>query len=161
MRLTGRSEEQVALVEAYAKAQGMWRQPGDEPVFTSTLALDMGTVEASLAGPKRPQDRVALGDVPQAFAASTELEVNHAQKDKRPIDYTLNGQQYSLPDGAVVIAAITSCTNTSNPSVLMAAGLLAKKPLSGAETAAVGKASLARIEGRFRLSGPRKADAVS
>ena len=87
----------------------------------------MGTVEASLAGPKRPQDRVALGDVPQAFAASTELEVNHAQKDKRPIDYTLNGQQYSLPDGAVVIAAITSCTNTSNPSVLMAAGLLAKK----------------------------------
>ena len=98
----------------------------DEPVFTSTLALDMGTVEASLAGPKRPQDRVALGDVPQAFAASTELEVNHAQKDKRP-DYTLNGQQYSLPDGAVVIAAITSCTNTSNPSVLMAAGLLAKK----------------------------------
>ena len=127
MRLTGRSEEQVALVEAYAKAQGMWRQPGDEPVFTSTLALDMDTVEASLAGPKRPQDRVALGDVPQAFAASTELEVNHAQKDKRPIDYTLNGQQYSLPDGAVVIAAITSCTNTSNPSVLMAAGLLAKK----------------------------------
>jgi aconitate hydratase len=127
MRLTGRSEEQVALVEAYAKAQGMWRQPGDEPVFTSTLALDMGTVEACLAGPKRPQDRVALGDVPKAFAASTELEVNHAQKDKRPIDYTLNGQQYSLPDGAVVIAAITSCTNTSNPSVLMAAGLLAKK----------------------------------
>ena len=127
MRLTGRSEEQVALVEAYAKAQGMWRQPGDEPVFTSTLALDMSSVEASLAGPKRPQDRVALGDVPQAFAASTELEVNHAQKDKRPIDYTLNGQQYSLPDGAVVIAAITSCTNTSNPSVLMAAGLLAKK----------------------------------
>lgn len=126
MRLTGRSEEQVALVEAYAKAQGMWRRPGDEPVFTSTLALDMATVEASLAGPKRPQDRVALGDVPKAFAASTELEVNHAQKDKRPIDYTLNGQQYSLPDGAVVIAAITSCTNTSNPSVLMAAGLLAK-----------------------------------
>lgn len=66
MRLSGRSEEQVALVEAYAKAQGMWRQPGDEPVFTSTLALDMSSVEASLAGPKRPQDRVALGDVPKA-----------------------------------------------------------------------------------------------
>lgn len=127
MRLSGRSEEQVALVEAYAKAQGMWRLTGDEPVFTSTLALDMGSVEASLAGPKRPQDRVALGDVPKAFAASTELEVNHAQKDKRPVDYTLNGQQYSLPDGAVAIAAITSCTNTSNPSVLMAAGLLAKR----------------------------------
>ncbi|VFS71013.1 Aconitate hydratase 1 [Raoultella terrigena] len=114
-------------MEAYAKAQGMWRLTGDEPVFTSTLALDMGSVEASLAGPKRPQDRVALGDVPKAFAASTELEVNHAQKDKRPVDYTLNGQQYSLPDGAVAIAAITSCTNTSNPSVLMAAGLLAKR----------------------------------
>ena len=85
MRLSGRSEEQVALVEAYTKAQGMWRNPGDEPVFTSTLELDMGS------------------------------------------DYVLNGHQYQLPDGAVVIAAITSCTNTSNPSVLMAAGLLAKK----------------------------------
>lgn len=126
MRLSGRSEEQVALVEAYAKAQGMWRQTGDEPVFTSTLALDMGTVEASLAGPKRPQDRVALGDVPKAFAASNELEVNQTQKSRQPVDYTLNGQRYSLPEGAVAIAAITSCTNTSNPSVLMAAGLLAK-----------------------------------
>ena len=127
MRLSGRSEEQVALVEAYTKAQGMWRNPGDEPVFTSTLELDMGSVEASLAGPKRPQDRVALTDVPKAFAASNELEVNVAKKDHRPIDYVLNGHQYQLPDGAVVIAAITSCTNTSNPSVLMAAGLLAKK----------------------------------
>jgi aconitate hydratase len=127
MRLSGRSEEQVALVEAYTKAQGMWRNTGDEPVFTSTLELDMGSVEASLAGPKRPQDRVALPDVPKAFAASNELEVNVAKKDHRPIDYVLNGHQYQLPDGAVVIAAITSCTNTSNPSVLMAAGLLAKK----------------------------------
>ncbi len=127
MRLSGRSEEQVALVEAYTKAQGMWRNPGDEPVFTSTLELDMGTVEASLAGPKRPQDRVALTDVPKAFTASNELEVNVAKKDHRPVDYVLNGHQYQLPDGAVVIAAITSCTNTSNPSVLMAAGLLAKK----------------------------------
>ncbi|TKU72593.1 aconitase family protein, partial [Citrobacter sp. TBCS-14] len=75
MRLSGRSEEQVELVGAYAKAQGMWRNPGDEPAFTSSLELDMGTVEASLAGPKRPQDRVALGDVPKAFAASNELEV--------------------------------------------------------------------------------------
>ncbi|WP_159869337.1 MULTISPECIES: aconitate hydratase AcnA [unclassified Raoultella] len=144
MRLSGRSEEQVALVEAYAKAQGMWRMTGDEPVFTSTLALDMATVEASLAGPKRPQDRVALGDVPKAFAASTELEVNHAQKDKLPVDYTLNGQQYSLPDGAVAIAAITSCTNTSNPSVLMAAGLLAKRAVElGLEPKPWVKASLA------------------
>lgn len=127
MRLSGRSDEQVELVEAYAKAQGLWRNTGDEPVFTSTLALDMGVVEASLAGPKRPQDRVALGDVPKAFAASTELEVNTAQKDKQSVEYALNGKTVTLPDGAVVIAAITSCTNTSNPSVLMAAGLLAKK----------------------------------
>lgn len=127
MRLSGRSDEQVELVEAYAKAQGLWRNTGDEPVFTSTLALDMGVVEASLAGPKRPQDRVALGDVPKAFAASTELEVNTAQKDKQSVEYALHGKTVTLPDGAVVIAAITSCTNTSNPSVLMAAGLLAKK----------------------------------
>ncbi len=130
MRLSGRSDEQVALVEAYAKAQGMWRNRGDEPVFTSTLALDMAEVEASLAGPKRPQDRVTLKEVPAAFAASNELEVNHSQKDRTPVDYVMNGQHYQLPDGAVVISAITSCTNTSNPSILMAAGLLAKKAVT-------------------------------
>ncbi|WNN69992.1 aconitate hydratase AcnA [Kluyvera cryocrescens] len=127
MRLSGRSDEQVSLVEAYAKAQGMWRHTGDEPVFTQSLALDMADVEASLAGPKRPQDRVALGNVPQAFNAATELEVNAAGTDKPAVEFTLDGQQHALPEGAVVIAAITSCTNTSNPSVLMAAGLLAKK----------------------------------
>ncbi|MTD39586.1 aconitate hydratase AcnA [Erwinia sp. CPCC 100877] len=127
LRLSGRSEEQVALVESYSKAQGLWRHPGDEPVFTSTLTLDMGDVEASLAGPKRPQDRVALGDVPAAFTASTELELNMPQKTQVQVPYTMDGQQYHLPEGAVAIAAITSCTNTSNPSVLMAAGLLAKK----------------------------------
>jgi aconitate hydratase len=89
----------------------------------------MGSVEASLAGPKRPQDRVALADVPKAFAASNELEVNARRKTIAGRLY-LNGHQYKLPDGAVVIAAITSCTNTSNPSVLMAAGLLAKKAVS-------------------------------
>ncbi|MFK8257168.1 aconitate hydratase AcnA [Erwinia sp. AnSW2-5] len=132
MKLTGRSEQQVALVEAYAKAQGLWRHRGDEPVFTSTLSLDMGEVESSLAGPKRPQDRVALGDVPAAFHASNELEVNHAQKAHKAVSYQdrRSGQRYQLEDGAVVIAAITSCTNTSNPSVLMAAGLLAKKAVS-------------------------------
>ncbi|WP_410682692.1 aconitate hydratase AcnA [Citrobacter braakii] len=130
MRLSGRSEEQVELVNAYAKAQGMWRNPGDEPVFTSSLELDMGSVEASLAGPKRPQDRVALADVPKAFSASNELEVNSSLKDRQSVDYTMSGQHYKLPDGAVVIAAITSCTNTSNPSVLMAAGLLAKKAVT-------------------------------
>ncbi|HHU8881531.1 TPA: aconitate hydratase AcnA, partial [Escherichia coli] len=129
-RLSGRSEDQVELVEKYAKAQGMWRNPGDEPIFTSVLELDMNDVEASLAGPKRPQDRVALPDVPKAFAASSELEVNATHKDRLPVDYVMNGHQYQLPDGAVVIAAITSCTNTSNPSVLMAAGLLAKKAVT-------------------------------
>lgn len=132
MTLTGRSSEQVSLVEAYAKAQGMWRNPGDEPVFTSSLALDMNEVEASLAGPKRPQDRVALGDVPKAFQASNELEINQSQKQHKAITYTdsKTGLQQTLKDGAVVISAITSCTNTSNPSVLMAAGLLAKKAVS-------------------------------
>jgi aconitate hydratase len=146
MTLTGRSSEQVSLVEAYAKAQGMWRNPGDEPVFTSSLALDMNEVEASLAGPKRPQDRVALGDVPKAFQASNELEINQSQKQHKAITYTdsKTGLQQTLKDGAVVISAITSCTNTSNPSVLMAAGLLAKKAVSlGLKRQPWAKASLA------------------
>lgn len=126
MKLSGRSAEQIALVEAYAKAQGMWRNPGDEPVFTSSLALDMSTVEASLAGPKRPQDRVALTNVPQAFKAATELDIGGQKAKADSKTFTLDGQQHELRDGAVVIAAITTCTNTSNPSVMMAAGLLAK-----------------------------------
>ncbi|CCG87374.1 aconitate hydratase AcnA [Erwinia piriflorinigrans] len=132
MELTGRSHEQVALVEAYAKAQGLWRCSGDEPVFTSTLALDMSRVESSVAGPKRPQDRVSLRDVPAAFLASNELEINHVRKQHKAVSYqdSRTGQQYQLEEGAVVIAAITSCTNTSNPSVLMAAGLLAKKAVT-------------------------------
>jgi len=132
MKLTGRSSEQVALVEHYAKAQGLWRNPGDEPLFTSTLALDMNDVVASVAGPKRPQDRVSLGDVPKAFQASNELEVNQALKQHKEVTYhdSKTGQQHTLKDGAVVISAITSCTNTSNASILMAAGLLAKKAVS-------------------------------
>lgn len=127
MKLSGRSDEQIALVEAYSQAQGLWRHEGDEPIFTSSLELDMAQVESSLAGPKRPQDRVALPNVPQAFKAATELELtnlgsNHADS----VDFTYKGEQLQLKTGAVVIAAITSCTNTSNPSVLMAAGLLAK-----------------------------------
>ncbi|QVV80601.1 aconitate hydratase, partial [Serratia marcescens] len=118
MKLSGRSAEQIALVEAYAKAQGMWRNPGDEPVFTSSLALDMSTVEASLAGPKRPQDRVALPNVPQAFKAATELDIGGQKAKADSKTFTLDGQQHELRDGAVVIAAITSCTNTSNPSVM-------------------------------------------
>lgn len=128
MTLTGRSCQQVALVETYAKKQGLWRNPGDEPVFTSTLSLDMGEVEISLAGPKRPQDRVALRDVPAAFRNSIELEVNKSTSEPQQITSPdEHSQTYSLEEGAVVIAAITSCTNTSNPGVLMAAGLLAKK----------------------------------
>ncbi|WP_447870530.1 aconitate hydratase AcnA [Serratia fonticola] len=144
LQLSGRSAEQIALVEAYAKAQGMWRNPGDEPVFTSTLSLDMSTVEASLAGPKRPQDRVALSQVPTAFTAATELEID-GQKDKQEVkSFTLGGKSLELNTGAVVIAAITSCTNTSNPSVMMAAGLLAKKAVEkGLKTKPWVKTSLA------------------
>ncbi|WP_085706990.1 aconitate hydratase AcnA [Pseudomonas sp. B35(2017)] len=146
LRLSGRPAEVVKLVEAYTKAQGLWRLPGQEPLFTDSLALDMGNVEASLAGPKRPQDRVALPDVGQAFSDFLDLQFKPASKDEGRLeseggggvavgnadmagetDYEYEGSTYRLKNGAVVIAAITSCTNTSNPSVMMAAGLLAKK----------------------------------
>ncbi|WP_017346256.1 aconitate hydratase AcnA [Pantoea sp. A4] len=146
MTLTGRDSDQIAMVEAYARAQGMWRHPGDEPIFTSTLALDMNSVESSLAGPKRPQDRVALADVPQAFVASTELEVNLPEHADKSVSYRdeQSGETVTLADGAVVISAITSCTNTSNPSVLMAAGLLAQKAVElGLQRKPWVKASLA------------------
>jgi aconitate hydratase len=144
LQLSGRSAEQIALVEAYAKAQGMWRNPGDEPVFTSTLSLDMSTVEASLAGPKRPQDRVTLPQVPTAFTAATELEIGGKKDKQEAKSFTLNGKDHQLNTGAVVIAAITSCTNTSNPSVMMAAGLLAKKAVEkGLKTKPWVKTSLA------------------
>ncbi len=126
LRLTGREEQEIALVEAYSKEQGLWRHAGDEPIFTSTLSLDMGTVEASLAGPKRPQDRVNLLNVPKAFKAAVELETNKKPLAQYPQVAIDNQPPFTLTDGAVVIAAITSCTNTSNPNVLMAAGLLAK-----------------------------------
>ncbi|WP_207886525.1 aconitate hydratase AcnA [Pseudomonas sp. 30_B] len=148
LRLSGRPDEVVKLVEAYSKAQGLWREKGHEPVFTDSLQLDMGDVEASLAGPKRPQDRVALGHVSQAFDDFLGLQVKPAATEEGRLlseggggtavgaaaqtgeaDYQHDGQTYRLKNGAVVIAAITSCTNTSNPSVMMAAGLLAKKAL--------------------------------
>jgi aconitate hydratase len=139
LRLTGRSEEQVALVEAYSKEQGLWLEPGavHEPVFTDTLRLDMGTVEPSLAGPKRPQDKVPLSRVDEEFIANFQKEYGHelAELGKRvPVvaDGTSDGPDGAaaatdLGHGDVVIAAITSCTNTSNPSVLVAAGLVARK----------------------------------
>ncbi|MWV12676.1 aconitate hydratase AcnA [Pseudomonas sp. R-28-1W-6] len=124
LRLSGRPEATVKLVEAYSKAQGLWREAGHEPLFSDGLELDMASVEASLAGPKRPQDRVPLPQVGQAFADLLALQ----GRDKvASASVAHDGQRYELEDGAVVIAAITSCTNTSNPSVMMAAGLLAKK----------------------------------
>ncbi|SDH82939.1 aconitate hydratase AcnA [Pseudomonas panipatensis] len=147
LRLSGRPEETVQLVEAYCKAQGLWREQGHEPLFSDSLQLDLGDVEASLAGPKRPQDRVALGQVGQAFDAFLALQPKPPRNAEisrllneggggtavgsadlgQGVDYQHAGNTYRLQDGAVVIAAITSCTNTSNPSVMMAAGLLAKK----------------------------------
>ncbi|QQA77813.1 aconitate hydratase AcnA [Pectobacterium parmentieri] len=144
MRLTNRAEEQIALVEAYSKQQGLWRNTGDEPVFTSQLALDLATVETSLAGPKRPQDRVPLAGVPQAFKASRELDVSSVKNRSDYEAFTLGGETHRLHQGAVVIAAITSCTNTSNPSVLMTAGLLAKNAVErGLKTKPWVKTSLA------------------
>jgi aconitate hydratase len=172
LRLTGRSEEQVALVEAYAKTQGLWHDPHREPAYSEVIELDLGTVEPSLAGPKRPQDRVALarakdgfrsalhdytdhpGDegqkrgvdesVDESFPAS-DAPAFHGQNgsDKPhgvptaaagsegrasdPVRVTMDGQEFEVDHGAVVIAAITSCTNTSNPQVMIGAALLAKK----------------------------------
>lgn len=124
MRLTGRSDETVALVEAYCKAQGMWRHDDmADPVFTDTLELDMATVTASLAGPKRPQDRVSLGKVDEVFNGDLFKVYNRENTHRVPVE----GKDHDIGDGDVVIAAITSCTNTSNPSVLIAAGLVARK----------------------------------
>ena len=122
---TGRAPERVALVEAYAKAQGMWREPTDpDPVFTDTLELDLGTVTASLAGPKRPQDRVLLGSAAEEFKAA--LANDFGKADKLAERFGVEGENFDVGHGDVVIAAITSCTNTSNPSVLIGAGLLAR-----------------------------------
>ncbi len=134
MSRTGRTDEEVQLVEAYAREQGLFRTD-DTPVpkFTRTLGLDMGTVEPSLAGPKRPQDRIALSAMKQAFNDSLQAPVGHSgfglalgelERKARVED---NGHSVDIGHGAVVIAAITSCTNTSNPSVMIAAGLLARK----------------------------------
>jgi len=127
LRLTGRNEERIALVEAYSKAQGMWRDSNSpDPEFTATLELDLSQVRPSVAGPKRPQDRVTLGDIGANFDLLLETSGRKQQADA---EFAVGGEQFQLKHGAVVIAAITSCTNTSNPNVLMAAGLVAKKAL--------------------------------
>ncbi len=124
MRLTGRDESQIALTEAYAKAQGLWRYAdAPDPVFTDTLSLDMGSVVPSLAGPKRPQDKVILTQVDDVFNKDLIDTYNHDGAKR----VAVAGASHDIGDGDVVIAAITSCTNTSNPSVLVAAGLVARK----------------------------------
>ncbi|KAA0676807.1 aconitate hydratase AcnA [Roseomonas genomospecies 6] len=125
LTFTGRDADRVALVEAYARAQGMWRETGTpDPVFSDTLELDMTTVEPSLAGPKRPQDRVPLSQAAQSFGSDLVGTFKAEDADR---SVPVQGCGYNLDQGAVVIAAITSCTNTSNPAVLVAAGLLARK----------------------------------
>ena len=123
LALSGREPEVIALVETYAKAQGMWRDPDNEPVFSATLELDMGTIEPALAGPKRPQDRVLMRDIETVFDEGLELSGRSPDAKRIPV----TGTDHDLGHGDVVIAAITSCTNTSNPAVMLAAGLVAQK----------------------------------
>ncbi|MBU0800471.1 MAG: aconitate hydratase AcnA, partial [Alphaproteobacteria bacterium] len=149
LNFTGRDPHRVKLVEAYAKEQGMWREKGHEPVFTSTMELDLNTVEPCLAGPKRPQDKVLLSAAASAFEAHLEtslgLEVKGAEGrmmseggmlehgehvDRTGTRHAVAGEDYKVGHGDVVIAAITSCTNTSNPDVLVAAGLLARNAVA-------------------------------
>ncbi|MGB6008882.1 aconitate hydratase AcnA [Castellaniella sp.] len=125
MRFTGRSAEQVALVEAYAKAQGLWHDPRHEPVYSERLELDLGTVVPSIAGPKRPQDRILLTDSKPSFQKSLAALPGATASNPAPV-HLADGVDFEIDHGAVAIAAITSCTNTSNPAVMVAAGLLAK-----------------------------------
>ncbi|MEE8079136.1 MAG: aconitate hydratase AcnA [Pseudomonadales bacterium] len=128
LRLSDRPAETIALVEAYAKAQGMWRYSGaEDPVYTATLELELASVVASLAGPKRPQDRVAMTDMRAAFDAALELQ---GRADTATNRYPVPGTDYDLGHGDVVLAAITSCTNTSNPAVMLGAGLVARNARS-------------------------------
>ena len=146
LRLTGRDDDTIALVEAYCKAQGLWRDDSADPQFTDVLTLDLGEVVPSLAGPKRPQDRVPLTGVKRAFidVVSETLKLDDTEISKLEgeggqtavgnhepstgmVPVTIDGQKHHMGHGDVVIAAITSCTNTSNPSVMLAAGLVAKK----------------------------------
>ncbi|HFD2282332.1 TPA: aconitate hydratase AcnA, partial [Legionella pneumophila] len=127
LELTGRDKHTIALVEAYAKAQGMWYdKDNEEPVFTDSLHLDLGSVEPSLAGPKRPQDKVNLSSLPVEF---NNFLIEVGKEKEKEKTFAVKNKDFQMKHGHVVIAAITSCTNTSNPSVLMAAGLVAKKAI--------------------------------
>jgi aconitate hydratase len=138
LRLTNRAPEQIALVEAYAKAQGLFLTPeSSDPEYSDTLELELGSVVPSMAGPKRPQDRINLPDVKKNF-------LDTLSAAKKTAEVATNGSKSTIQDGSVVIAAITSCTNTSNPSVMIAAGLLAKKAVEkGLKTQPWVKSSLA------------------
>jgi aconitate hydratase len=124
LKLTGRSEEQLALVEAYAKEQGLWHDPDAEPRYSEKLELDVSTVVPSLAGPKRPQDRVSLSVAAPSFATAL---ADYTENPSATAEVTIDGETVTIGHGAVAVAAITSCTNTSNPSVMIGAALLAKK----------------------------------
>lgn len=143
MNTTGRDEHRMALVEAYSRAQGMWREADStDPVFTDILELDMGDVVPSMAGPKRPEGRIALEGIASGFATS--LETEYKKTTGQTARYAVEGEDFDLGHGDVVIAAITSCTNTSNPSVLIAAGLLARNAVAkGLKTKPWVKTSLA------------------
>ena len=126
LELTGRTAEQLALVESYSKRQGIWHDPNATPRFSEHLELDLASVVPSIAGPKRPQDRVSLSDAKAAFAKSVPTYLSD-KSARTPVEVTVNSRTGSVTNGSVVIASITSCTNTSNPSVMIGAGLLAKK----------------------------------
>ena len=129
MRLTGRPESQVNLTEAYAKTQGMWRNDDVEADYSEKLELDMSTIVPSLAGPKRPQDRIELTHAKKQFLDTDLPAMNNSRAADKTgsVKTSINGEEVSMDDGAVVIAAITSCTNTSNPTVMIAAGMVAQK----------------------------------
>jgi aconitate hydratase len=123
LHMTGRDEGRIALVEAYAKANGMWRDEGYDPIYTSTLHLDMGTIVPAISGPKRPQDFLPLTDAKASFAK----EMDTSFKRPQHVEIPVKGEAYTMSSGKVVIASITSCTNTSNPYVMIGAGLVARK----------------------------------
>ncbi|MBU3645704.1 MAG: aconitate hydratase AcnA [Candidatus Nanopelagicaceae bacterium] len=126
LQLTGRSAEQLELVEKYAKRQGIWHDPNSTPRYSEHLELDLSSIVPSIAGPKRPQDRVALSDAKSAFAKAVPTYLSD-KSAKEPVSVSVNSREGKVTNGSVVIASITSCTNTSNPSVMIGAGLLAKK----------------------------------
>ena len=131
LRLTGRSEEQVALVEAYTKEQGLWHDPSVDVEYSEYLELDLSTVVPSIAGPKRPQDRILLSESKSQFESDIKNYAKDGETDKSAQVSMADGREFELKNGAVSIASITSCTNTSNPSVMMAAGVLARNAAKG------------------------------